>query len=367
MPKRARTKHRHPTVVDIAKLAGVAPMTVSRVINGSGYVSARLREKVQSVIDKLEYHPNALARGLKSQRSHVIGILAPDIQNPYSAELAGSIQDVMLESGYTAFLSTTEQSSKREQAALAAFFDHRVAGIVVATMETEAGNEALERFTRRGLPIVLVGRPAGPPNIARVTADHWKGAYDAVEHLISLGHTRIGYIGGSPQTAGRLRRFHGYVEAMRAHGLEVIGDWIAGPEAEIGPGYSRQADGYAAMERLLGAARRPTAIFARNDFTAMGAMSAARDRGVSIPQEIAIAGFDNVPQSAFTSPPLTTVAQSTAEQGRAAARMLLDRIESRTASAQAEAGRELCLECRLIVRGSTQVNWKVLSSETSHA
>ena len=200
-------------MVDIAKLAGVAPMTVSRVINQSGYVSAKLREKVQRVIDKLEYHPNALARGLKSQRSHVIGILAPDIQNPYSAELAGSIQDVMLESGYTAFLSTTEQSSKRELAALAAFFDHRVAGIVVATVETEAGNEALDRFTRRGLPIVLVGRSSGPANIARVTADHWKGAYDAVEHLISLGHTRIGYIGGSPQTAGRLRRFHGYVRS----------------------------------------------------------------------------------------------------------------------------------------------------------
>lgn len=363
MPKRAGAKPRHPTVIDIAKLAGVAPMTVSRVINQSGYVSAKLREKVQRVIDKLEYHPNALARGLKSQRSHVIGILAPDIQNPYSAELAGSIQDVMLGSGYTAFLSTTEQSSKRELAALAAFFDHRVAGIVVATIETEAGNEALERFTRRGLPIVLVGRSSGPANIPRVTADHWKGAYDAVEHLISLGHTRIGYIGGSPQTAGRLRRFHGYVEAMRAHGLEVREELIAGPEAEIGPGYSKQADGYAAMERLLALAQRPTAIFARNDFTAMGAMSAARDRGVSVPQEIAIAGFDNVPQSAFTTPPLTTVAQSTAEQGRAAARMLLERIENRTSTGQQSPAQpnpvpELCLECRLIVRGSTNVNWK---------
>ncbi len=363
MPKRARNKQRHPTVVDIAKLAGVAPMTVSRVINGSGYVSAKLREKVQSVIDKLEYHPNALARGLKSQRSHVIGILAPDIQNPFSAELAGSIQDVLLENGYTSFISTTEQSSKRELAALGAFFDHRVAGIIVATMETEEGNDALERFTRRGLPIVLVGRSSGPENIGRVTADHWKGAYDAVAHLIALGHTRIGYIGGSPQTAGRLRRFHGYVEAMRAHRLEVSEDWIAGPEAEIGPGYSKQADGYAAMERLLALPHRPTAIFARNDFTAMGAMSAARDLGISIPGDIAIAGFDNVTQSAFTSPPLTTVAQSTPEQGRAAAQMLLDRIENRTTSPVVD----LCLDCRLIVRGSTVANWKAQHSETIHA
>jgi DNA-binding LacI/PurR family transcriptional regulator len=365
VPKRIRDKHRHPTVVDIAKLAGVAPMTVSRVINDSGYVSAELREKVQRVVDKLEYHPNALARGLKSQRSHVIGILAPDIQNPFSAELAGNIQDVLLESGYTSFLSTTEQSSKRELAALRAFFDHRVAGIVVATRETEAGDEELERFTRRGLPIVLVGRSSGPSSISRVTADHWKGAYDAVEHLISLGHKHIGYIGGSPGAAGRLRRFQGYCEAMRAHSLEVRDEWIAGPDAEFGPGYSRQADGYAAMEHLLSLTERPTAVFARNDFTAMGAMSAARDRGVSIPNDIAIAGFDNVPQSAFTTPPLTTVAQSTAEQGRAAARMLLARIEN-PAPAPAES-ETLCLDCRLIVRGSTVANWKAKHAETTHA
>ncbi len=151
---------------------------------------------------------------------------------------------------------------------------------------------------------------------------------------------------------------------MRAHRLEVHEDLIAGPEAEIGPGYSKQADGYAAMERLLALPRPPTAVFARNDFTAMGAMSAARDRGISVPQEMAIAGFDNVPQSAFTTPPLTTVAQSTAEQGRAAARMLLDRIENRSA---APALPEICLECRLIVRGSTDANWKMQNIVSTHA
>jgi LacI family transcriptional regulator len=344
-----RAKQRHPTLVDIAALANVAPMTVSRVINGSGYVSTEMREKVQRVIDKLEYHPNALARGLKSQRSNVIGILVPDILNPFAAELAGSIQETMLERGYMSFLSTTEQSSKREQAALSAFFDHRVAGIAVATVDTAAGNEALERFTRRGMPIVVVGRNAAPAGIDRVTADHWKGAYQAVEHLIALGHKRIAYIGGSPKTAGRLRRFHGFLEAMRRHGLSVPEELIAGPDYESGPGFSKQADGYEAMKQLLSLPHPPTAVFARNDFTALGAMSAARGRGVAIPGDVAIVGFDNVPQSAFTTPPLTTVAQPTQEQGREAATMLLDRIEGR-----AERGpREVCLECRLIIRGST--------------
>jgi LacI family transcriptional regulator len=347
--KTARANQRHPTLVDIAALANVAPMTVSRVINGSGYVSLQMREKVQRVIDKLEYHPNALARGLKSQRSRVIGILVPDILNPFAAELAGSIQDAVLARGYTAFLATTEQSTKREHAALSAFFDHRVAGIAVATVETAAGNEALERFTRRGMPIVVVGRNAAPVGVDRVTADHWKGAYDAVEHLISLGHRRIAYIGGSPRTAGRLRRFHGFLEAMRAHGLGVPEELIVGPNHESGPGYSKQADGYEAMKRLLSLPHPPTAVFARNDFTALGAMSAARDSGVSIPGDIAIVGFDNVPQSEFTAPPLTTVSQPTAQQGREAAAMLLERIESRSDHAP----REVCLECELIVRGST--------------
>ncbi len=308
-----------------------------------------MREKVQRVIEKLEYHPNALARGLKSQKSNVIGILVPDILNPFAAELAGSIQEAMLERGYMSFLSTTEQSTRREQAALSAFFDHRVAGIAVATVDTAAGNEALERFTRRGMPIVVVGRNAAPAGIDRVTADHWKGAYQAVEHLIALGHKRIAYIGGSPKTAGRLRRFHGFLEAMRTHGLSVPEELIAGPDYESGPGFSKQADGYEAMNRLLSLPHPPTAVFARNDFTAFGAMSAARDRGVAIPDDVAIVGFDNVPQSAFTSPPLTTVEQPTAQQGREAAAMLLDRIEGSAERGQ----REVCLECRLVVRGST--------------
>ncbi len=327
-------------------------MTVSRVINGSGYVSIKMREKVQRVIDELEYHPNALARSLKSQRTHVIGILLPDIANPFSSVLADSIQEALLERGYSAFISTTEKSSKRELAALSAFFDHRVAGIVVATMETKEGNESLQRFTRRGMPIVAVGREGTRQPVDRVTADHWQGAYDAAQHLIALGHRRIGYIGVSSRNARSLRRFHGFLDAMRKHGLGVSEDLIAGPDSDFGPGYSTQADGYEAMKRLLRLAHRPSAVFARNDFTAMGAMAAARDLGIAIPEDIAIVGFDNVPLAAYTTPPLTTVAQPTAEQGRQAALMLLDRIEGR-----AERGhRDITLQCSLIIRGSTVRN-----------
>jgi DNA-binding LacI/PurR family transcriptional regulator len=343
------TTGRHPTLLDIAKIAKVAPMTVSRVINESGYVSTEVRKRVQRAIDKLEYHPNALARSLKSQRTHVVGILLPDIKNPFSGELANSIQQELLERGYSAFISTTEQSVQREQAALGAFFDHRVAGIVVATLETKTGDEALERFTRRGMPIVAVGREPGISVIDRVTANHWRGAFDAVEHLISLGHKDIAYIGASAPHARRLRRFDGFCDALHEHGLDTREEWIVGPADDSGPGYSTLADGYAAAQRLLRLSKRPTAVFARNDFTAMGAISAAREHGLQIPGDLAIVGFDNIPLSAFTTPPLTTVEQPTAEQGRRAAQMLLERIEGEVEDER----REVSFDCRLIVRAST--------------
>jgi DNA-binding LacI/PurR family transcriptional regulator len=324
-------------------------MTVSRVINKSGYVSEVTRKRVQRAIDKLEYHPNVLARSLKSQRTHVVGILLSDIHNPFSAELASSIQGVLLEAGYSAFIATTDQSVKRESAALSAFFDHRVAGIVVATVATKPGNQALERFIRRGMPIVMVGRESGRLKLDRVTANTWKGAYDAVEHLIALGHKRIAYVGASPENAGRLKRFQGFMDAMREHDLQVPEELIVGPKNDSGPGYSTQADGYASIKRLLALKRPPSAVFARNDFTAMGALAAARDLYLKIPDDLAIVGFDNVPLSAFTAPPLTTVEQPTAEQGRQAARLLLDRV----ALVSSAPRRELSFDCQLIIRQST--------------
>jgi DNA-binding LacI/PurR family transcriptional regulator len=348
-PRRPSGRLRYPTVVDIAALAGVAPMTVSRVINQSGSVSPEVRKRVQRVIDKLEYHPNALARSLKSRRTRMVGILLPDIQNPFAGQLAGSIQQVLQEHGYSAFICTTEQSMEREQAALGAFFDHRVEGIVVATMETPAGSEALARFMRRGMPIVVVGREPGQLPTDRVTADHRQGGRDAVEHLVSLGHTRIGYVGVSPSNGPRLRRFQGFADALRDHSLPLPDHFVAGPEIDIGPGYSTQADGYHGMKRLLALPDRPTAVCVRNDYTAMGAILAARQLGFSIPDDIAIVGFDNVPLSEFTAPPLTTVDQPTVEEGRRVALLLLERIEGPSGREPTE----VCLECRLIVREST--------------
>jgi DNA-binding LacI/PurR family transcriptional regulator len=340
---------RHPTIVDIAEKAGVAPMTVSRVVNENGYVSEAMRKRVMRVVKELNYHPNGLARSLKRQRTHVVGILLPDIANPFSAQLVSGIQEIFLARGYALFICTSERSTEREQAGLSALFDHRVDGIIVATRETPTGNEWLSRLVERNLPMVLVGREFPHPQVDRVTADHRKGGYEATKYLISTGHKRIGFVGVSMANGKGLRRFQGYLAALRDHKLPVEEELIVGPDAISGPGYSTQNDGYQGMKRLLSLSKLPTAAFARNDFTAIGAMCALHDAGLAVPDDVSIVGFDNVPLAAYTSPPLTTVDQPTVEQGRQAASLLLERIEGDKARER----REINLNCHLIIRQST--------------
>ncbi len=324
-------------------------MTASRAINSSGYVAKAVRERVLAAARQLHYRPNILARTLRGRGLHAVGIMLPDISNPFSAELVEGMQSVLVPSGYAAFLVTAHRSTEREKASLLAFADHRVDGILVATRGTQIGNEIIAEIARRGIPIVTVGRPVERSKVDCVTADHRKGAFEAVNHLIALGHRRIAFLGIAAEDSGRLRRFQGYAEALADAGISLREEYIVGPAG--GPDYATQEDGFAGLKQLATLKRPPTAIFARNDYTAIGALRAAYDLGLSVPGDLALAGFDDIPLAAYTVPPLTTVQQPIAEQGRFAARFLLDRIEGRAHSGR----REVCLDCRLIVRGSTDV------------
>jgi DNA-binding LacI/PurR family transcriptional regulator len=208
------------------------------------------------------------------------------------------------------------------------------------------GDKALHAVAKQRVPIVTIGRPVHFRGIDSVTANHYQGAFDAVTHLIRLGHKRIGFIGISPEDCKLLRRYDGYLAALEEAGIEPRQEYTVGPAD--GPAFATQDDGYSGMLHLARLHRPPTAIFARNDFAAIGAMHAAHTLGLNIPQDIAIAGFDNIPLSAFTTPPLTTVEQPIAQQGQEAARFLLDRIQGRSSH-----DRSATMECRLIVRQST--------------
>jgi DNA-binding LacI/PurR family transcriptional regulator len=195
--------------------------------------------------------------------------------------------------------------------------------------------------------MVTIGRPVHIPHVDSVSADHEKGAFDVVSHLISLGHKRIGFIGISPEDSHTLRRYAGYLAALCEAGVEPCPEYTVGPPGA--PAFATQDDGFDGLTRLAKLRKPPTAVFARNDFAAIGAMRAALKLGLSVPDDIAIAGFDNIPLAAFTTPPLTTSDQEILTQGVKAAEFLLERIKGPRSSSR----RSTCMPCRLIVREST--------------
>lgn len=348
MKKTSPRTNRPATLTDVARLAGVVPMTASRAINDSGYVSADVRKRVADAVKELQYRPNMLARQLKSRRLNAIGILLPDIANPFSSELVQGARNVFDEAGYTCFIATTSGSLENEKASLQAFADHRVDGLIVATRGTKIGDEVLRDLAERGIPCVTIGRPSKLRGVDCVTANHWQGAFDAVTHLAAIGHREIGFIGISPEDRLSLRRYMGYAAALEQAGLPLREEYTVGPPDA--PAFATQQDGFAGMTQLAKLRRPPTAVFARNDFTAIGAMRAAHMLGMRVPEDMAIVGFDNIPLSAFTTPPLTTVEQPITRQGEVAAGMLLERMTAEKTGPT----KNVSMECTLIVRGSTR-------------
>jgi DNA-binding LacI/PurR family transcriptional regulator len=345
------------TLADIAAQAAVTPMTVSRVLNSSGYVHSETRERVLRVAREMNYRRNVLARGLKRQRTETVGMVIGDIANPCAAELCRGVREVLDERGYTLFICISDHNPKEDVQAFESLADHRADGIIVATRASKTGDERLQELIDSGVPISLIGRDFRHSYADLVTADHLRGGYEATRHLIELGHKRIGFIGGSLTEGLRLRRFQGYLEALDEHGLAVEEQLVVGVQGngEQMPGYATEELGYDGMLKLLELKNPPSAVFARNDFTAIGAMDAIKRAGLRIPEDIAIVGYDDIPLAAHTSPALTTVRQPTREQGRAAAQFLLNRIEGDHEQPRSEK----TFQCELVVRESTNPTTEV--------
>jgi LacI family transcriptional regulator len=342
---------RQVTIIDVAKEAGVSFATVSRVLNDGVNVKPEKRERVLRAIKRLGYTTNLQARSLRGGRSHLIGLVVRDLGTAYIGEIIRGVDLELAANKYDMMLYTTHRRQTQERAYVTALTRSMTDGLLLVLPRHP--ETYLKTLRQRKFPHVLIDHQGIDERGPAVGATNRAGAYDATRYLLALGHRRIGFITGAMSLGCSRERLDGYHAALRDHGV------AAEPEL-VREGDFSQPRGYAEAIELMNFENPPTAIFASNDVMAFGAMEAARERGLRIPGDISILGFDDIPQAAQVHPPLTTVRQPLEEMGRRAAKMLLEIMEnlraaprefSRISERRAE---KIELPTELVVRESTR-------------
>jgi LacI family transcriptional regulator len=327
------------TIRDVAKLAGVAPITVSRVINDSEEVNPATRQRVKKAVEELNYVPNILAKSLRSKRSHTIALVVSDVTNPFYTTIARGVEDTAAQSGFHVILCNTDENPDKEANYINILLQRRVDGIIISP--TTDNRKQLASLKRQQVPCVLIDRQVPGCKSDVVRCDSREGARRLIWHLLHLDHRRIAMISGPRGISTADDRVEGYCQALRERGLPV-------EERLIKRGGYKQTSGYQLTQELLKDQPRPTAIFAANNFIAVGALQALREAGLNVPEDMALVCFDDIPQASLIYPFLTVVAQPAYEMGKVAAELLLERL----AGKRNRKVREVMLETELIVRKS---------------
>ncbi|MEQ9637130.1 MAG: LacI family DNA-binding transcriptional regulator [Devosia marina] len=312
------TERRHQrlaSVKDVARRSGTSLGTVSRVLNGGTSVSADARERVEKAIAELGYEPNASARQMRSGRSGLVGILLPSLDVPFFGILAQALEQTLFKSGYHCLICNTEENENNEERYVSTLIGQHVDGIIAAAVVT---TQNFGRLSDHGIPIVAVDRSpdGGAENL--VSVDHREGGRLMAQYLLGQGHRRIGIVGAPAHSMPITLRIEGIKEALAAQGLEPV---------SIALGEDHSFDACFALARGMLAQQHPTALIGTTDTAAIGAIHAAHERGLRMPQDISVIGFDNLPQSAHIYPTLTTVDQPISLLGELAAKELLNRID----------------------------------------
>lgn len=328
------------TIKDVAKTAGVSISTVSHVINETRFVSDELRERVLNAMEKLNYHPNALARSLRLGETKTIGLIIPDNSNPFFAEVARTIEDIGYKNGYSVILCNSDGNLDKEAAYINMLITKQVDGIILISAGYQ--QEHLLELREFGIPFVVSDRDISPALADLVLVNNEQGGYDATRYLIGLGHRNIACITGPSDVTPSADRVHGYRRALTEARITIREDYIV-------PGDFRFRSGETAMTQLLRLDKLPTAVFACNDVMAIGALRALRNANLRIPDDISIVGFDDIPLASEITPALTTIAQPILEMATLSADLLISQIqEERTG----DETRRTVLDTRLVVRDS---------------
>lgn len=329
------------TIVDVAKEAGVSYATVSRVINNKNYINPQTREKVLRAMTKLGYAANLQARSLAGGRSHVVGLLVHNLDIAINEMILG-VADELANAQYDLMLYTTNRRKIKESTYVGTLTRGLADGLLVILPHQH--KSYVETLQRRNFPYVLIDHNGLEQDGPAVSATDWQGSYTATRYLLELGHRRIGFITGPLDVGCAQERLAAYKTALVDYGIPC-------DPTLIQVGNFTQPQGFSCATELLSLPQPPTAIFASNDTSAFGAMEAARERGLQIPQDISIVGFDDIAQARHVHPQLTTVRQPLEEMGRKATQLLLKYLESSQNLLPVE---RFQLPTELIVRQSSQ-------------
>ena len=325
------------TIADVAREAGVSRQTVSRVLNGKGEIRASTRESVTHVIERLGYSPSGIARSLATNKTLTVGLVVPDITNPFFPEIARGVEDVARERGYEMFLCNSVEDPEREDDVLRALQDKRVDGTIICS--SRLSDERLFSRLRQQRAAVLVNRHAPPELAGTVRVDDAEGTFQAVDHLLAGGRSAIGFLCGPPTSRSGIERVRGFKSALSAAGTGF-------DETLMRPCPPDPKGGYEAALALLSERPEIDGLVCYNDLVAVGALRACAGLGSRVPDDVAIVGCDDIMVARLLSPALTTLRVPKYDIGATAARMLLDRINGRGGKD------EVLLQPELIVRES---------------
>jgi LacI family transcriptional regulator len=327
------------TIRDIAKMAKVSHMTVSRTLNNDPRVRDETKRRILELVNKLNYRPDGRARAFVSKKSNLIGLVVSDISNPFYAELARGIEDKAHEQGYNVIFCSTDNKPERMGTYVHLMMDAGVDGLIFASSRLH--EPVVEKLIDDRLPVVLVNRKLKGEACNYVVLDNIQGAYEITEHLINLAYRKIAIITGTSNLSTGLDRLKGYQHALKDNRIELNEDYvIQGP-------FTRET-GYEGTKQLLAMKARPEAIFGGNDYIAMGVIDAVEELGLHIPGDIALVGFDDTEFASNQRIRLTTVSQRKYEMGNLGVQILIDYIERK----ETDYLHKVILEPRLIIRES---------------
>lgn len=326
------------TIADVARAANVSTQTVSRAINNKSEIRPETRRRVLAIAERLGYQPNSLARGLATDRTATIGIVTPDIANPFFVEIIRGAEDLALEHDYNIFLCNTIENPRREAALLQLLEQKRVDGVVLCS--SSLPDEELETLLVRQRAVALVNRPPLAGAVGAVRSDDELGVRLAFEHLITCGRRRIGFLGQLDNTYGRRTRYACYIKNLEEHGFVFTPTYVGSCMPYLG-------EGLAAAQQLLRQHPEIEGLICHNDLIALGALQACRELNIRVPDDLAIIGFDDIPFAALVTPALTTLRVCSTQLGRCAVAMLFAALAGEACE------NEVILSPELVVRQST--------------